>query len=71
VDGYLFEPRDVGSAARYAIEILTRPDRGRMMGEMARVNARRRYCSNDIIPLYEAYYEKVLNSVRSAAGVAQ
>ena len=29
VDGYLFEPRDVDTAAKYALEILTRPDRGR------------------------------------------
>lgn len=62
VDGYLFEPRDVSTAAKYALEILTRPDRGRAMGKMARADARRQYCSNDIIPLYEAYYEKVLNS---------
>jgi len=67
LDGYLFEPRDVATAAKYALEILLRPDRGRMMGEMARANARRRYCSNDIIPLYEAYYEKILNSTRSSA----
>jgi L-malate glycosyltransferase len=67
VDGYLFEPRDVDAAAKYALEILTRPDRGRLMGEMARTNARRRYCSNDIIPLYEAYYQKILNSVASSA----
>ncbi len=67
VDGYLFEPRDVHAAAKYALEILTRPDRGRMMGEMARTNARRRYCSNDIIPMYEAYYQKILNSAGSTA----
>jgi N-acetyl-alpha-D-glucosaminyl L-malate synthase BshA len=67
VDGYLFEPRDVDTAAKYALEILTRPDRGRMMGQMARASARRQYCSNDIIPLYEAYYEKVLNSAGSSA----
>jgi len=71
VDGYLFEPRDVGSAARYALEILTRPDRGRAMGEMARKNARRQYCSNDIIPRYEAYYEKILSSVRPAVAVGK
>src|SRR5271154_3236641 len=68
VDGYLFEPRDVDTAAKYVLEILTRPDRGRMMGQMARASARRQYCSNDIIPLYEAYYEKVLNSAGSSAG---
>jgi L-malate glycosyltransferase len=65
VDGYLFEPRDVASGAKFAVNILTRPDRGRMMGEMARANARRKYCSNDIIPLYERYYEKVLNASRA------
>jgi L-malate glycosyltransferase len=65
IDGYLFEPRDVAAGAKYALDILTLPDRGRMMGEMARANARRKYCSNDIIPLYERYYEKVLNSSRA------
>ena len=65
VDGYLFEPRDVATGAKYALDILTRPDRGRMMGEMARTNARRKYCSNDIIPLYERYYEKVLSASRA------
>ncbi|MGB9069780.1 MAG: N-acetyl-alpha-D-glucosaminyl L-malate synthase BshA [Candidatus Acidiferrales bacterium] len=66
IDGYLFEPRDVRAAAKYSLDILTRPDRGRMMGETARANARRKYCSNDIIPLYEAYYEKILNATGPA-----
>jgi N-acetyl-alpha-D-glucosaminyl L-malate synthase BshA len=67
IDGYLFEPRDVHSAAKFALDVLTRPDRGRMMGEMARANARRKYCSNDIIPLYEAFYAKILNGAGAAA----
>ena len=45
----------------------SRPDRGRMMGEMARANARRKYCSNDIIPLYEAFYAKILNAAGASA----
>jgi N-acetyl-alpha-D-glucosaminyl L-malate synthase BshA len=69
IDGYLFEPRDVAAGAKYALDILTLPDRGRMMGEMARASARRKYCSDDIIPLYERYYEKVLDASRSAARV--
>ena len=36
------------------------------MGQMARASARAKYCSNDIIPLYEAYYEKILNSAASS-----
>src|SRR5258708_855891 len=39
VDGYLHEPRDVEVAARYALEILSRQDRGRSMGQTARINA--------------------------------
>ncbi len=60
VDGYLVQPRDVAAAAKFAIEILLLPDRGRAMGQQARINARKKYCANDIIPLYEAYYQKVL-----------
>jgi L-malate glycosyltransferase len=68
VDGFLIAPRDVAAGGRYALEILTRPDRGRSMGQQARVNARRKYCSNDVIPQYEAYYRKVLNAAGAAAG---
>jgi N-acetyl-alpha-D-glucosaminyl L-malate synthase BshA len=67
VDGFLVAPRDVNAAAKRALEILTLPDRGRAMGQLARVNARSKYCSNDVIPMYEAYYKKVLNETRAAA----
>jgi glycosyltransferase involved in cell wall biosynthesis len=67
VDGYLVEPRDVDAAAQHAIEILSRPDRGRSMGEQARVDARRKYCTEDVIPQYEAYYQRVLGDVAAKA----
>ena len=60
VDGYLIPVRDVEAGARYALEILTRPDRGRSMGQQARINAKAKYCANDVIPQYERYYAKVL-----------
>lgn len=60
VDGYLVEPRDVAAAAKFAIQILSRADRGKQMGKQARIDARKKFCSNDVIPLYEAYYQKVL-----------
>jgi N-acetyl-alpha-D-glucosaminyl L-malate synthase BshA len=66
VDGYLVPPRDVVAAAKYAIEILSLPDRGREMGKLARINARNKYCANDIIPQYEAYYRAVLESSAGA-----
>ena len=60
VDGYLVPVGDVAAAARYAVELLSAPERVREMGQKARANARKRYCSNDIIPRYEAYYRRVL-----------
>jgi len=63
VDGFLFTPRDVEAGARYAIEILTQPDRGRAMGQTARVHAKKNYCANDVIPIYEAYYRQVVGAV--------
>jgi L-malate glycosyltransferase len=71
VDGYLIPPHDIDAGAKYALEILTRPDRGRAMGKQARINARSKYCSNDVIPQYEAYYTKVLNASGKAAISAQ
>jgi N-acetyl-alpha-D-glucosaminyl L-malate synthase BshA len=65
-DGFLVAPRDVESAAKFALEILSRADRGREMGQRARVNARRKYCANDVIPRYEAYYQQVLGATSAA-----
>ncbi|HEV2288381.1 MAG TPA: N-acetyl-alpha-D-glucosaminyl L-malate synthase BshA [Candidatus Acidoferrales bacterium] len=67
VDGYLVAPRDVAAAAKYAIQILSRADRGREMGQQARIDARKKFCSNDVIPLYEEYYRKVLESSSAAS----
>jgi L-malate glycosyltransferase len=61
VDGYLVEPGDVESAAKFAIELLSRADRGREMGRMARSNAKKKFCANDVIPQYEDYYRHVLS----------
>ena len=66
VDGYLVTPRDVVSAARYALEILSRADRGREMGQQARIDAKKKYCANDVIPHYEAYYRSVLENAAAA-----
>jgi N-acetyl-alpha-D-glucosaminyl L-malate synthase BshA len=61
IDGYLIDPGDVADAARHAIEILSRSDRGRSMGLAARANARKKFCSIDVIPAYERYYRKILD----------
>jgi hypothetical protein len=41
LDGFLVQPGDVKEAARYAIEILSRADRGREMGQTASINAKK------------------------------
>jgi N-acetyl-alpha-D-glucosaminyl L-malate synthase BshA len=63
IDGYLFTPREVEIGARYASEILSRADRGREMGQAARVNAKKKYCANDVIPVYENYYRQVIGAL--------
>ncbi|MGH9678892.1 MAG: N-acetyl-alpha-D-glucosaminyl L-malate synthase BshA [Candidatus Acidiferrales bacterium] len=65
VDGYLFTPREVEIGARYALEILSQADRGRAMGQTARINARKKYCANDVIPMYEAYYRQVIGATNA------
>jgi N-acetyl-alpha-D-glucosaminyl L-malate synthase BshA len=59
-DGYLAAPRDVEAASGFALDILTRKDRGRSMGELARIHARQKFCASDIIPRYEAFYRRIL-----------
>ena len=66
VDGYLVEPGDVKSAGAHAVEILSRADRGREMGQRARINAKKKFCANDVIPAYEAYYRRVLEQSSAA-----
>jgi hypothetical protein len=36
-------------------------DRGREMGKVARIHAKKNYCANDVIPQYERYYQRVLD----------
>ena len=67
VDGYLVEPGDVKEAARYAIDLLSRADRGREMGKVARINAKKKFCANDVIPMYESYYQRVLEQPSAAS----
>jgi L-malate glycosyltransferase len=66
VDGYLVEPGEVKLAAKYAVDLLSRPDRGREMGQLARIHARKKFCANDVIPMYENYYQRVLSQSSAA-----
>jgi len=35
--------------------------RGRETGKIARINARKKFCANDVIPAYERYYKRILS----------
>jgi glycosyltransferase involved in cell wall biosynthesis len=62
VEGFLVEPRDVQTMAARALEILTNPEKQAEMSRAARQRALRNFCSNNIIPLYEDLYRRVLQN---------
>jgi hypothetical protein len=63
----LVEPGDIKSASTYSIDLLSRSDRGREMGHTARLNAKKKFCANDVIPAYESYYRRVLEQSTAAS----
>ncbi|HEU4636113.1 MAG TPA: N-acetyl-alpha-D-glucosaminyl L-malate synthase BshA [Edaphobacter sp.] len=60
-NGMLFEIGDVAAMAEAAVALLNDPDRLQQMSEAARQTARENFCTTRIIPLYEAYYQRVLD----------
>ncbi|MGA9529439.1 MAG: N-acetyl-alpha-D-glucosaminyl L-malate synthase BshA [Terriglobales bacterium] len=60
VTGFLADVGDVETMARYASDLLGDESALRTMGARARDAARERFCASKIIPLYEAFYQKVL-----------
>jgi N-acetyl-alpha-D-glucosaminyl L-malate synthase BshA len=63
-NGLLFPLGDVEGMADAAIALLGDPARLHEMALSARKTASDRFCSTRIIPLYEAYYERVLGRTR-------
>ena len=62
VEGFLVEARGVQTMAARALEILTNPERQAEMSRAARQRALRHFCSNNIIPLYEDLYRRILKN---------
>lgn len=63
-NGLLFDLGDVDGMAKAAISLLKAPDRLQAMSEAARHTAQERFCTTRIIPLYENYYQTVLDRTR-------
>jgi len=59
-NGMLAQVGDVETMAKYAVELLTDDARLKNMGENARFEAQTRFCTTNIIPRYEEFYEKVI-----------
>lgn len=58
--GFLADVGDVDTMARYALELLRNETQLREMGKQARVAAKARFCSTEIVTQYEAFYRRVL-----------
>jgi N-acetyl-alpha-D-glucosaminyl L-malate synthase BshA len=58
--GYISEIGDVDRMARYAIELLTNDRKYKQFSKAARDRAVSNFSSNDIVPMYENYYRRVL-----------
>ena len=58
VTGYACPPDAVDEMAERAVELLRSPDRRRAMGQAAAEMVRTYYCTDRIVPLYEAAYRR-------------
>lgn len=61
--GCLAKVGDIDTMSRYAVDLLSDEAKLRAMGEAARLDARARFCASQIIPLYEDFYESVLDRI--------
>ena len=59
--GYIAEIGDIDRMARYAIELLTNPQRYRLFASASRTRAREHFESKKVVHDYVRYYEEVLS----------
>jgi glycosyltransferase involved in cell wall biosynthesis len=59
--GFLVPVGDIDAMVEAAMCVLGDPARWRAMSDRARAHAVERFSSEQIVPQYEAYYERVLN----------
>jgi L-malate glycosyltransferase len=68
VTGYISEVGDVDRMARYAIELLSHQKKYEQFSRAARERAANNFSANDIVPMYEAYYQRVLDGGTTNGG---
>lgn len=64
VNGFLAAVGDIEGMSRMAIELLEDDKKLQQMGKRARISAQSKFCSTRIIPDYEDFYAKVLESAQ-------
>ena len=67
VTGFLHPPGDLDAMAQSTLRLLTDEALRQRMGEAARASAKRQFCDDKIVPVYERYYEEVLEAPRAPA----
>ena len=70
VNGMLFPLGDIEAMAAAAIDLLRDEDRLTTMARAARTTASERFCASRIIPLYEQYYERVIERTKQEHATA-
>jgi N-acetyl-alpha-D-glucosaminyl L-malate synthase BshA len=60
-DGFLEQVGDIAGQAARVVQLLTDDNLHYRMAKTGRWNAAERFCTEKIIPMYERYYEQVLN----------
>ena len=66
INGLLYDVGDIEGMATGAISILSDPARLETMSNAARHTAQDHFCASRIIPLYERYYERIVNQSAAA-----
>jgi glycosyltransferase involved in cell wall biosynthesis len=62
-DGYLEDVGDIAAQAARVVELLGDDALHWKMAKAGRWNAGERFCTDRIIPLYERYYDDIVNAV--------
>ncbi len=60
--GFIAEIGDIDRMGKYAIDLLTNEKKYKMFSENSRAIAVEKYSTDIVVPLYENYYEQILNS---------
>jgi L-malate glycosyltransferase len=62
VNGFLADVGDVETMARFAVDLLSNDAELQRLSKAARAGAQARFCASKIIPMYEDFYRRVLDS---------